>query len=180
MTDHTTLSSSGLLFGQRCEPQVRLDDAEVREKLLGLLVVDTRVDNDIITRDPVDWGGNAVLVASLQTVKDTKNLSSVTASASRVAKNETDSLLRVNDEDGANGESNALAVNVGSVLVVDHVVCQRNLALLVTNDRELEVAARDLVDVLDPAIVRVDSVCGETDELGAAAGELRFELCEGS
>lgn len=68
---------------------------------------------------PVDWGGNAVLVTSLQAVKHTKNLSSVTASASRIAENETNSLLRVNDEDRANGESNALAVNIGSVLVVD-------------------------------------------------------------
>lgn len=48
----TNLRSSGLLLGQGCEPQVRLDDAEVREKLLGLVVVDSGVNNDIITRDP--------------------------------------------------------------------------------------------------------------------------------
>jgi hypothetical protein len=59
-----------------------------------------------------------------------------------------------------------------------HVVRQRDLALLVADDGELQLAAGDLVDVLDPAIVRVDGVRGEADELCAAAGELRLELGE--
>lgn len=33
-------SSRGLLLWERCEPQVRLDDAELREKFLGQLVAD--------------------------------------------------------------------------------------------------------------------------------------------
>ena len=52
-TSDATLRSSGLLLGQRCEPQVGLDDAEVWEELLGLVVVDRGVDNDVVTWDPV-------------------------------------------------------------------------------------------------------------------------------
>lgn len=37
-------------------------------KLLGLLITDRRSDNHIITWDPVDWGGDAVLVTSLERV----------------------------------------------------------------------------------------------------------------
>lgn len=33
-------SSRGLLLGERCEPQVRPDDAELREKLLSQIVAD--------------------------------------------------------------------------------------------------------------------------------------------
>ena len=50
---YATLRSSSLLLGQRCEPQVGLDDAEVWEELLGLVVVDGGVDNDVVTWDPV-------------------------------------------------------------------------------------------------------------------------------
>lgn len=59
-----------------------------------------------------------------------------------------------------------------------HVVRIGDLPLLVANDGELQVAARDLVDVLNPAIVAVDGVCGESDELCAALGELGLELRE--
>jgi hypothetical protein len=53
-----------------------------------------------------------------------------------------------------------------------HVVCQRDLTVLVANDGELELAAGDLINVLDPAIVRVDRVGRETDELRTATAEL--------
>ena len=60
-----------------------------------------------------------MLVTSLQTVEDTEDFGSVAASAGRVAEDKTNGLLGVDDEDGADGEGNALAVHVGSVLVVD-------------------------------------------------------------
>jgi len=59
-----------------------------------------------------------------------------------------------------------------------HVVCQRNLPLLVSYDGELQAAARDLVDVLDPAAMALDCVGREADELCAALGELGLELRE--
>lgn len=61
-----------------------------------------------------------------------------------------------------------------------HVVGKGNLAVLVTDDREGQLAARDLVDVLDPATMALDRVGGETDELGATLGEFWLELCKGT
>ena len=172
------LCGSGLLLGERGESQVGLDDAEVREKCLCLLVLDAGVNNDVITRNPVDGGGDPVLVAGLQAVEDTEDLGGVAASGGGVRQNETDGLLGVDDEDRADGERNALGVDVGGVLVVDHVVGKRNLALLVADDGELQLGAGDLIDVLDPALMAVDGVGRETNELCAALGELRLELGE--
>lgn len=61
-----------------------------------------------------------------------------------------------------------------------HVVRKSNLPLLVADDGELEVAARDLIDILDPSLVRVNGVRAQTDELCAAPGELRLKLSESS
>lgn len=112
-------ASSGLLLGQRGEPQVRLDDTEVWEELLGLLILDRRVHNHIVTGDPVDGSGNLVLVAGLEGVDDAQDLGRVTASGGWVGQDGADSLLGVDDEDGANGESNAFLVDVGGILVVE-------------------------------------------------------------
>lgn len=54
--------SGGLLFGERSETEVGLDDAEFREEFLSLLVADRGVDNDIITREPVDGGSDATAI----------------------------------------------------------------------------------------------------------------------
>jgi hypothetical protein len=77
------------------------------------------VDNDIVTGNPVDGSGDAVLVTGLKAVQDTENLGAVTTCGCRVGQNKTNGLLGINDEDGADGECNALLVDVGGVLVVD-------------------------------------------------------------
>lgn len=73
-------SSSGLLLGQGGEPQVRLDDPEVWEELLCLLILDGRMHNHIVTGNPVDGGGNFVLVTSLEGVNNAQDLGRVAAS----------------------------------------------------------------------------------------------------
>lgn len=140
-----------------------------------------------------------MLVTSLERVDDAQNLGGVTASAGRVREDGADGLLGVDDEDRADGESNALGVNVGGILVVDpsvvvslssldlsttsrsphlHVVGKSDLPLLVANNGEAQLGAGDLIDVLDPAAVALDSVCAQTDELDAPLGELGLELSE--
>ena len=94
---------------------------------------------------------------------------------------------------------NTLGVDIGGVLVVDpvrsvrlrsrscwdkasawhvHVVGKGNLALLVTNDWEGQLAAGDLVNVLDPAAMALNRVGRKTDELAVALGEFWLKLCE--
>jgi hypothetical protein len=114
--------STDLVLGQGGEAQVGLDDAEVGEKLLGLLVGDGGSDDDIVTGDPVDGGGDAVLVAGLEGVDDAQDLGGVAAGGGRVGEDGADLLVGVDEEDGADGEGNALLIDVGGVLVVDPVV----------------------------------------------------------
>jgi len=172
--------SRGFLLWKRGESEIRLDNADVWEDLLGILSLEGWVDNDIVTWNPVDWGGDAVLVTSLQAVDNTEDLGGVSASGGWVGENETDSLLWVNDEDRADGESNALGVNIGGVLVVNHVIEQGNLSLLVTNDWEGEVAASDLVDVGDPSTVGFNGVGRKTNQLDTTFGKLWLELSKGT
>ena len=82
-----------------------------------------------------------MLVASLEGVDDTEDLGGVAAGRGWVGENGADGFLRVDDEDGTDGERNALGVDVGRVLVVQHVVGQSNLAVLVTNYGEFELAS---------------------------------------
>ena len=61
-----------------------------------------------------------------------------------------------------------------------HVVGEGNLALLVANDGESDLAASDLVNVVDPSLVRLDGVGGQADQLDAALLELGLELGKGA
>lgn len=106
-------------LGKRSEAEVRLNNAEVGEQLLGLLVGDGGRDDDVVTGDPVDGGGDAVLVAGLEGVDNAEDLVGVAAGGGRVGEDGADLLVGVDEEDGADGEGDALLVDVGGVLVVD-------------------------------------------------------------
>jgi len=69
-------------------------------------------------------------------------------------------------------------VDVSGILVVDHIIGICDLTILITNDWESHIAARDLIDILDPSSVGLNSVGGYTDQLDATLGELRLKLCE--
>jgi hypothetical protein len=107
-----------LFFWEWGKSEVWLDDAEVGEQLLSLLILDRRVDDHIVARNPVDRGSDLVLVPRLKRIQCPKYLCSIATSRGWVGKNEADSLLRVNDENRADGEGNALRVNVGCILVI--------------------------------------------------------------
>jgi hypothetical protein len=138
------------------------------------------VDDNIVTLLPVDRGGDAVLVTSLEGVDATKDLIGVTSSRGGVRKDQTNDLLGVDNEDGTDSESDSLRVDVGSVLVVDHVVGKSNLTGLISDDGEVKRALSNLVDVLDPSIVGLNGVGGQSNHLDVALGELGLELGEGS
>lgn len=64
--------------------------------------------------------------------------------------------------------------------MVQHVIEICNGSLLITNDWEAQLAARNLINVLDPSSVGLDGVGRKTDQLDAALGELGLKLCEGA
>lgn len=167
---------------ERKRGDARLDDADVvlAKLLLGSLGGDGGRNDNIVTREPVDGGGDALLVGGLESLDDTENLGGVAASGGRIGKSETDLLGGVDDEDGTDSEGEALLVNVGDVLVVKHVIKIGDLAVVVGNDGEGKVGVVDLVDVLDPGVVGVDSVGAQSNELDAEGSELRLELGKGA
>ena len=93
------LNRSGhLLLWERRESQVRLDDSELREQSFGLLFLDTWMDNDIVSRDPINRSGNAMLVARLKRVNNTEDLGGIAPCGGGVGHDQTNGLLRVDDE----------------------------------------------------------------------------------
>ena len=121
-----------------------------------------------------------MLITRLQTIQHTQNLGGIPTRRRRVAQNQANRLLRIDDENRANRKRNTFLIDIGGILVVQHIVQQRDLALLIAYYGKLEVATRNLVDVLDPLLVRLDGVGGEADELCVAARKFWFELCEGT
>lgn len=121
-----------------------------------------------------------MLVRELESIDDPEDLGGVAASGSRVGHDQTDLLAGVDDEHRADGQGHTLGIDVGGILVVDHVVLVGDLALRVGDDGELQAGAGDLIDVLDPGVVRVDVVGAQADQLHAARGELGLQLGEGA
>lgn len=60
--------------------------------------------------------------------------------------------------------------------MVQHIIQIGHLPLLVANDREAQLAARYLVNILDPAAMRVDRISREADQFYASFREFRFQF----
>lgn len=169
------LDGGGLGAGLGGKAEVRLDGLEAREEGGSLLVGDGGVDNDVVAVLPVGGGGDAVLVTELEGVNDTEDLVKVATGRGGVGEGEADGLLGVDDEDGADGEWDTLGIEVGQVLVIQHVVEGRDLAVGISDDGELDFDVVDLVDILDPLFVGLEAVGGETDNLDVALVKLGLE-----
>ena len=65
------------------------------------------------------------------TVDDPQDFVKVATSGGRVRNGQTDDLLGVDDKHRSDGERNTLGVNVGSILVVQHIVQGGDLTFLI-------------------------------------------------
>jgi len=72
------------------------------------------------------------------TVDDPQDFVKVAAGRGRVRNGQTDNLLGVDDEYSSDGEWNTLGVNVGSILVVQHVVQGGDLTFLIGDLEEYD------------------------------------------
>ena len=61
-----------------------------------------------------------------------------------------------------------------------HVIKVSDLALLVGDDGELDIAASNLANVLDPTLVASQGVGRKANQLGTTLGELGLKLGEGA
>jgi hypothetical protein len=92
------LSSSGLVLGQRSEPEIRLDNLQLWPDVLCILSLHARMNNDVLAGHPINRGRHLELVTSLQRVHHAQHLGGVASSRGRVRKNETNGLFRIDDE----------------------------------------------------------------------------------
>lgn len=117
----------------------------------------------------------------MQGIQDTEHLSSITSSGSRVDQEKTDLLGGINDEDIADGESNALA-ELLEALFIHHIIEERDLSVEIGNDGEVKLLAgrRSVLDILEPLLVGLQRVRAETNQLRIALGKLVLENREGA
>ena len=112
-----------------------------REALVRVLLRDGGEQEDgalhadaVVVVRPVRRRGDGLLVGELQGLHAAQDLVHVAADAGRVVHHQHQLVLRVDDEDGADGERQALCVRVPGV---DHAVELGDGPVLVADDREL-------------------------------------------
>ena len=160
------------------ESQVWSDLPNLLELLPGVLRLQRRRYNDILSNLPVNRSCHALLVASLQAVDNSQDLGCVAARRRWVHHSKADLLGWVDNEDTADCECDALLIDVRQVLLVDHVVKKRHLAVCIGDDRELQVRLRDVVNVLNPLAMAVEIIGAQPDHLDTSLLELILQLRE--
>ena len=114
----------------------------------------------------------------MQGINDTEDFGRIAASAGGIVDDGADDFFGVDEENSADRQCHTLCVDIGSVLVVDHVVDVCNFAGLVGDDGKRQATARDVVNILDPFLVRVQSIGTQTNKLYSSLLEFRLEFCE--
>jgi hypothetical protein len=146
------------LFANVGESQVRLDLLDISKLLPRIRGAHARWHDNVISDVPVDRRDNTLLVTSLQAVDNPQDFCGVTTGARRVVHLQPDLLGGVNDEHRADGERNALLLDVVEVVLSNHVVEEGNLAVSVGDDGELDSGVLCLVDIVDPLVVGAEVV----------------------
>lgn len=77
-----------------------------------------------------------MLISRLQAIHNPQDLGRIPTRAGGITQDQTNRLLRINDEDRADGECNALLIHVRRVLMIQHVVQISHFALFIADDRE--------------------------------------------
>lgn len=115
--------------------QVRLKLTNLPKLLLRIRRTDRRGDDNILTDLPVNRSSDAFLITGLQGVDDPQNFSGVSARGGGVHHGQADLLIRVDDEDGANGERDLLRLQI---VRMDHIIQERDFAIGIGDDWELD------------------------------------------
>lgn len=134
------------------------------------------MNDDLSPRSPVGRGGDLVGITELEGVDNSEDLVELSSGGGGVSENQSNRLLGVDNVDGSNGEGDTFGVDIGEILLVEHIVEGGNFSSRVSDDGKFKVDARKLVDVSDPLGVRVEFVARKPNSLHASLEELRLEL----
>lgn len=149
-------------FIQRQVPQIRpqLPYIPLAKLLLAVRRADRWRQNNILSRFPVNRRRDPPLITQLQAFNHPQYLRRVTSCAGWVHHRQTNLLGGVDDEDRTDRERNATLFGEGvEIGLRDHVILVRDAAVRVGDDREGDGGGGELVDVVDPLVVRTEVVC---------------------
>ena len=132
--------------------EVWLDGLEVSEQLLGLLVVDGRSNDDILSLRPVGRSGDSLVVGELEGVEHSDDLIKVPSTRSRVDEHQTDLLFWVDDEDAPHSERKC-GLLLGVVELSKHSILSGDLSGGVGNDWVVHLCVVYLLNVLLPSFL---------------------------
>lgn len=176
-----------LILRWSCESKIWLDCTEARKQFLCFFIVDRSMDDDIFfwleirqniygLHLPVNRGDEIIFVSQLQRIDDAEDFSRVATGTGGVVDDCANGFLWVDEEYGTNSQCHTLRVDVGSILIIDHVVQIGNFARLVGNDGETQVSAGDFIDILNPFLMRIESICTQPNKFDTSFLELWFEF----
>jgi hypothetical protein len=114
----------------------------------------------------------------LDRINDAKKFLRITSSGRRIINNSANDLFGVDEEDGTDGQGHPLRVDVGGILIIDHVVQIGDFARLVGDDGEFDRAIADFDDILDPFVMGFEGVGTQAEDLDVAFVKLRLEVSD--
>jgi len=151
-------------------------EGDLGEEHFGLIIGNGRVDNDIVTLVPVNWGSYAVFIAKLQRVYNTENLIKVSSSRGRISKSQANDFLGINHEYSADRKGKTLCITVSRILLVKHIIEGGDFPVLVGNDGELHVgwsvSSAEVVDIFDPLVVVFEAIGRNSNEFNIALSKV--------
>ena len=140
----------------------------LREELRDFIIFHRRGDDAVLSVFPVRRRGDFVLRGELQRVDDSEDFQKVASGRCGIGEREFDFLVRADDEDGTHREC---GIRIG----MDHVVEHGDVALGVSDDREVHRARLSFVDVTNPALMGCERVDTDGDALDVAFIELGLQ-----
>jgi len=180
--DQTSICSTFLLVRLSSRAEVgQMLPKSTREQFIGLLIAHTRMNNHIIALLPINRCRHLMFISQLKGVDNAKNFIERTSDLGGIRDGETDDFFGIDDEYGSDGEGLAFLIDVCRVHSVEHVVQGGDLAVCVGDDRELDIRliirmahfVSKIINILDPFLVRIEFISGETDHFDTTLLEFR-------
>ena len=139
------------------------------KELIGILIGEWKVDNDILAVLPVGRSGHLLVDSELKRVDRTDDFIKVASGAGRVRHHECNSLVGLEDENTTDCHGQSLAILVG---LIENPKVDRVLASGVTEQWKVDRPASGCLDVFDPSLVRLTVVARESTHFDVAGLEL--------
>lgn len=158
----------------RCRSKIRLDLVEALWEFFDCFFVgNARYDDAIVAVLPVGGGRDEMIARELERIEHAKDFIEVAPSTRWIGQTQLELLVRTNYENRANGHR-VLSTRR------NHIVERSDLAIVVSEHREVDRGALGLFDIGEPPIVLFERIAAEPDDLAVALIKLGFDPSDGA